>query len=153
MNKFLQLLALAVLCSACGPTVIYEETKAFPEAGWGYADTARFDFNIPTTEQAYDLVLRLEHAKVFPYQNFYVRLHTGFPSGKRTSEQVSLQLAGDFGAWLGDCGGEICEQDITILRNAKFEEAGMYYLTMEQYTRESVLASVGAVGLAVVETE
>lgn len=153
MYKFIAPLFCLGLFSACGPTVIYQETKDIPEAGWAYADTARFEFEIPNTAQAYDLVLNLEHGTAFPYQNFYVKLHTGFPSGKRTSEQVSLQLAGDFGAWLGGCSGEACDQEITILRNAKFADTGDYYLTVEQFSRQPVLSSIDAVGLAVVKSE
>ena len=144
---------MATLLFACGPTVIYDQQKEMPETGWAYQDTARYDFSIPATDQAYDLVLNLEYGTAFPYQNFYVKIHTGFPSGKRTTEEVSLQLAGDFGAWLGDCGGEVCDQEITILRNAKFAETGEYYLTVEQYTREPVLGGIDALGLAVRESE
>ena len=146
-------LLLLCLLSACGPTVIYEQAKELPAGGWAYADSARFAFNIPETGQAYDLVLQLKHDATFPYQNFYVKLHTGFPSNKRTSEQISLQLAGDFGAWLGDCSDDVCEQEISILRNAKFAEAGAYYLTVEQFSREEPLRGVQRVGLMVVETE
>lgn len=153
MKKTLCLFAVAMLLFACGPTVIYDQQKEMPETGWAYQDTARYDFSIPATDQAYDLVLNLEHGTAFPYQNFYVKIHTGFPSGKRTTEEVSLQLAGDFGAWLGDCGGEVCDQEITILRNAKFAETGAYYLTVEQYTREPVLGGIDALGLAVRESE
>jgi gliding motility-associated lipoprotein GldH len=144
---------LLVLFTSCGPTVIYEQTKPLPGSGWTYADSARFDFTIPNAEQAYDLVLELTYEDNFPSQNFYVQLHTGFPSGKRTTEQLSLQLAGDFGAWLGDCGGGSCEQELTILRHARFKDVGDYYLTVVQHTREEALAGVGSVGLVVREAE
>lgn len=153
MYKFIAALSFLGLFSACGPTVIYEQEKEFPPTGWAYPDSARYDFTIPSTEQAYNLVLKLDHGTAFPYQNFYVKLHTGFPSGKRTTEQVSLQLAGDFGAWLGDCSSDACKLDITILRNAKFAETGAYYLTVEQFTREPILGQIGGVGLAVVEVD
>lgn len=153
MYKLLSALLFLAILSACGPTVIYEQHQELPATGWAYADSARFEFKVPDTGQAYDLVLSLTHSADFPYQNFYVKLHTGFPSGKRTSEQLSLQLAGDFGAWLGDCSGAVCEQEITILRNARFADTGDYYLTVEQFSREEPLAGVGSVGLAVVETE
>jgi gliding motility-associated lipoprotein GldH len=153
MQKIFYFFALVSLLSSCGPTVIYEQEKEVPTAGWAYQDSARFDFSIPEADQAYDLVLKLEHGTTFPYQNFYVKLHTGFPSGKRTTEQVSLQLSGDFGTWLGDCNSEVCNQEITILQNAKFAETGKYYLTVEQFSREPVLGSVGSVGLAVLETK
>lgn len=152
MQKILYVFVLVSLLTSCGPTIIYEQEKGLPEIGWAYQDSARFEFVIPKAEQAYDLVLKLEHGTIFPYQNFYVKLHTGFPSGKRTTEQVSLQLAGDFGVWLGDCNSEVCDQEITILQNAKFAETGEYYLTVEQFSRAPVLGSVGSVGLAVQET-
>jgi len=153
MQKLLPALLFLTLLSACGPTVIYEQTKDFPAGGWAYADSARFEFNVPDTEQAYDMVLTLTHADNFPTQNTYVKLHTGFPSGKRTSEQVSLQLAGDFGVWLGDCSGAVCALEITILRNAKFAKTGGYSLTVEQSGREEILSGISRVGLAVVEAE
>jgi gliding motility-associated lipoprotein GldH len=152
MQKVLYFFALASLLTSCGPTIIYEEEKKLPETGWAYQDSARFDFFIPDVTQAYDLILKLEHGATFPYQNFYVKLHTGFPSGKRATEQLSLQLAGDFGAWIGDCNSAVCDQEISILQNAKFVEAGDYYLTVEQFSREPALGSVVSVGLAVQET-
>lgn len=143
---------MLLLLSACGPTIIYEQEKALPVSGWSYADSARFEFTVPTVEQAYDLVLTLDHDDNFPSQNFYVLLHTGFPSGKRTTEQLSLQLSGDFGDWLGNCSGGQCEQAITILRNARFADTGAYYLTVVQHSREAELAGVRSVGLVVQET-
>lgn len=153
MQQLIFAISLLCLLTSCGPKVIYEQTSTFPAKEWAYADSARFEFTVQDVVKAYDLVLTLTHGTDFPAQNFYVRLHTGFPSGKRTSEQVSLQLAGDFGAWLGDCSGETCEQKITILQNAKFADPGEYYLTVEQYSREEPLAGIGSVGLAVLERE
>jgi gliding motility-associated lipoprotein GldH len=147
------LFLLACLCSACGPTIIFEEEMQVSEAGWAYADTARFDFTISDPETAYNFVLHLEHDTEFPYQNFYVNLHTGFPNGTRNSQQLSLQLAGTFGDWKGNCSGTSCDMDITFLRNARFEQKGDYYLTIEQHSREPVLEAISTVGFSVVETE
>lgn len=147
------LILLACLCSACGPTVIFEEEMQVPEAGWAYPDTAHFNFTISDPETAYNFVLHLEHGTEFPYQNFYVNLHTGFPNGTRNSQQLSLQLAGTFGAWKGDCSGASCDMDITFLRNARFEQVGDYYLTIEQHSREPVLGSISNVGFSVEESE
>jgi len=151
MRLLFSLLLLSTLFTACGPAVIYEKEQTIDAAGWAYADSVRFAFHIPSTEQAYDYVLSLEHAENFPYQNFYVQLHTGFPSGKRRTEQVSLQMAGDFGEWYGDCGGETCRQEITILQNARFKATGDYHLTVEQHSRDTLLQGIGAVGLKIVE--
>lgn len=146
------LLPLVVCCTACGPNVIFTESKSFPESGWAYADTAHFKFVIPSTETAYDFVLSVDHNKEFAYQNFYVQLHTGFPNGKRQSQELSLQLAGDFGAWKGSCSGAVCTQDITFLRNARFEQTGAYYLTVVQHSREALLKGIEELQFSVAET-
>ena len=146
------LLLLLPLLTACGPTVVYEDSHPLPDTGWAYADSARFAFAIPDTTINYDYVLTLEHSPEFAYQNFYVRFHTGYPSGVRKTEEVSLQLAGDFGVWHGECSGTSCELEIPILRNARFAAAGDYVLTVEQFSRENPLTGVAAVGLRVEET-
>lgn len=153
MRTLLFLLLLTCLCTACGPTILFEEEMQVPETGWAYADTARFDFTITDPEKAYDFVLHLGHGTDFPYQNFYVKLHTGFPNGTRNSQQLSLQLAGEFGAWKGDCSGTSCSMDITFLHNARFKQVGDYYLTVEQHSREPVLGDISSVGFSVQETE
>ncbi|MFK8161540.1 MAG: gliding motility lipoprotein GldH [Lewinella sp.] len=147
------LFLLACICSACGPTVIYEEEVQLPETGWAYPDSTHFQFSITEPETAYNFVLHLEHGTDFPYQNFYIKLHTGFPNGKRNSQQLSLQLAGAFGAWKGDCSGTSCNLDITFLKNARFEQSGDYYLTVEQHSREPVLGAIESIGFSVEEAE
>jgi gliding motility-associated lipoprotein GldH len=91
----------------CGPEVIYDRAETLPAEGWSYADSVAFEFAIPDTVRNYDLVLMVEHDQTFPYQNFYVNIHTDFPNGRRTTQLVSLQLAGDFGAWLGNRGEKL----------------------------------------------
>lgn len=152
-NVLLLLCGIALGCCACGPTTLYEERLELPAEGWSYADSARFAFTVEDTAQAYHLVLSVQHAEDFAHQNFYVRLHTGFPSGVRTTEQLSLQLAGDFGAWLGNCSGGNCTLAIPILAQARFSTPGPYSLTVEQYSRENPLPGVGAISLAVTHAD
>lgn len=152
MRRLLIFCLLAATLSACGPKVVFSEEVSFPDSGWTYADSARFDFEIPNAEQAYDYVLTLDHSPDFPAQNFYVRIHTDFPSGVRRTEEVSLQLAGEFGAWNGACSGDNCQFEVPILRNARFEDTGKYGLTIEQFSRDNPLGGVSKLGFLVVES-
>jgi gliding motility-associated lipoprotein GldH len=151
--RFLLLLILPLLFTACGPEVVFEGKTDIPSSEWMYADTASFAFNLDNVDRNYDLYLDVEHGDDFGYQNFYIKLHTTFPSGKRQSEQISLQLAGDFGQWLGSCSGGVCKLSIPILKNAKFDVAGQYQLTVEQYSRDEPLMALKSMGLAVVVSE
>lgn len=153
MRLFIASALLCLLMASCGPTVVYEREYDIIESGWTYADSLSFDFNIKDTTLTYEYLLDLAHSAYFPQQNFYVKLHTRFPSGKRSSQQLSLQLADNFGQWYGDCSGAGCNLSIPILQNARFESAGSYSLIVEQFTRDNPLQEISAVGLRVVVTE
>ncbi|MEM6772519.1 MAG: gliding motility lipoprotein GldH [Bacteroidota bacterium] len=151
--RHLPLLACLILFSACGPEVVYKDAVTFPETGWSYADSTTFSYSLDNVDQAYDLVLDVNHGIDFPYQNFYVKLHSTFPNGKQQTEQLSHQLAGDFGVWLGDCSGDACTLSIPFLQNIRYTLPGEYRLTVEQNSRDEPLAEALGIGLRVVVSE
>lgn len=147
MLRCLVLLAFLPFLTACGPEIVYEEATVFADGNWAYADSVNFNFEVTDVDRPYDLDLTVSHGTDFAYQNFYVRVHTTFPSGKRETSQSSLQLAGDFGAWRGDCSGEHCTLSIPMLTDVRFEEPGAYAITVEQFSRDEPLAAIDGVGL------
>ncbi|WP_173021470.1 gliding motility lipoprotein GldH [Lewinella sp. W8] len=142
-------LPLCLLLTGCGPEILFERTQELPTGGWAYQDSVAFEFSVPDTVRKYDLLLNVTHDQSFPYQNFYVNIHTDFPNGRRTTQRVSLQLAGDFGAWLGDCGGTSCDLQIPVLSNARFAQSGTFGVVVEQYSRDEPLVGVRELGLRV----
>jgi len=151
--RLFPLFSMLLLLTACGPEVIYEKEVSFPESGWSYADSVTFNYTLEDVDQAYDLMLDVDHSTEFAYQNFYVNLHTTFPNGKRQLEQLSLQLAGDFGTWLGNCSGENCTLSIPFLQNIRYTLPGKYTLTVAQNSRDEPLVNVQGIGLRVVVRE
>lgn len=143
------LLFLLPFLSACGPEVIYEKDVDFPNGSWAWADSVQFNYSVQDTSRLYDVLLEVSHGTDFAYQNFYVKIHTTPPSGKRFGEQLSLQLAGDFGEWLGDCSGEQCKLVIPYLTDVRFRESGDYGLTFRQFSRDEPLAAVDGLGLRI----
>ncbi|MEO0733012.1 MAG: gliding motility lipoprotein GldH [Bacteroidota bacterium] len=147
------LLPLCLFLTACGPATLYEAEHALPDKGWTYGDVTAFTFTVTDTTQAYDLFLNVTHQPDFAYQNFYVLLYASLPSGTVDTQRVSLQLAGDFGSWLGDCGSSGCTLEIPILENVTYRVAGEYGLRVEQFSRDNPLAGVNAVGMIVQERQ
>lgn len=143
---------LLLFLTACGPSYLYQETRDLPDVGWTYADSLSFDFTIDDTLSIYNLNVTVDHGTDYPYQNLYVRLHTRFPDGQRLTEQVSLELAGKAGNWLGDCDSEDCSLLIPIQTDAYFNQAGNYRLTIQQFMRRDTLAGVEAVTFGVEDT-
>ncbi|MEM6398445.1 MAG: gliding motility lipoprotein GldH [Bacteroidota bacterium] len=148
---FLLSLAIFSLLTSCGPSYVYEEKHEFEEQTWAWKDTIDYTFEVPDTSTIYDLHLIVDHKDYFPSQNTYVKLKLAFPDGARTDEQLSLQLADKLGTWLGSCRGEDCTLDIPIQQGAFFNQAGMYTLTVEQYSRTEDLEGISAMTFALEE--
>ncbi|MEM1358512.1 MAG: gliding motility lipoprotein GldH [Bacteroidota bacterium] len=137
-------LCLYLFC-ACGPGIIYEESQTFPPTGWDYTTPANFRYHIEDTSKTYDLTLGVTHSSDFAYQNFYVRLYTTLPAGTIDTQLLSLQLAGEFGAWQGNCATSECTLTIPLISNLRYQVPGPYSLTVEQYSRDNPL--IGIYGL------
>lgn len=147
------LFLFVALISSCGPDTIYEKTYEISAGEWFYSDTLTYEVNIDDTLTIYNLYLDLEHSREYPFENMYVRIHTGFPSGERLSKQVSLELANEAGIWIGDCDSEICSVTIPIQMGAYFDQPGVYTFKLEQYMRRNPLPGVRSIGLRIEEAE
>ena len=130
-----------VLLSSCTDKPIYSESKSFSDA-WHFADSVHFDLPAPDTIEAYAMVLNVSHTTDYPFQNIYFRISTAFPSGRRVSTLLNIDLADKSGAWYGDCRGKNCNLQAPIRENFYFSESGAYKITMEQFTRVDPLTGL-----------
>ncbi len=144
---------LAFWSSSCGrEKIIYEKKIDLPSQGWAHADTLDFPFQIVDTTKIYDLVLEITHTPDYAFQNLYVLLHTRFPTGERTKERVSLELADATGKWQGATTGAVVATPIAIQTNAYFNKIGDYALTAEQFMRSDTLENVKSVTFKIEDT-
>ena len=141
-----------LILASCGQPTILDQAFDLPESGWTYTDSLRWDFEVADTNAIYDLLLTIEHATDYRYQNCYVRFHTLFPEGQRLTETVSLELQTQVGQWLGNCGGSDCALTIPIQQNAFFDQPGTYAIVMEQYMRQDSLAGIESFNLRIEDT-
>ena len=151
-GNFWFLSILAILLSACGPNYIFEETKPITANGWSYADSLQFEFNILDTTSIYNQSLVVNHTTEYGFQNLYVKVHTIFPDGKRTSQLLSLELASKIGLWFGDCNEEACSLEIPIQNNIFFPMPGTYAFVLEQYMRKDPLEGIQSFELKIEDT-
>jgi len=151
-NFLLPGFVFALVFLSCGPNLIYNQKFEIPESQWAYADTLDFNFNIPDTTSIYNIFLEVTHSTEFSKQNFYVLIHTQFPSGDRIREQVSLELSNQAGFWFGDCGSESCTLSIPLQEGAYFNQPGDYKITIEQYSRNPKLEGINSLALKIEET-
>lgn len=141
-NLVLMFLALTVLIS-CGESYLVEETTTFENQIWNYQNTVDYTFDNKDTTKTYSLYLDLTYNEDYYYQNIYVKVHTGFPSGRKVSDQVGIDLSEKSGKSNGSCSGDVCTvSNIVLVENVKLQELGKHTFTFEQFTRDEDLKGV-----------
>jgi gliding motility-associated lipoprotein GldH len=156
MNKILiisVLVLLATLFLACENESFFEQKKEVANADfWTYNDSIRFDFDLSDTSVTYNLMVDVEHAEKFAFENLYVKIHTIFPSGKQLGKLKSLQLIAPTGGWIGRKSRESVRTRIVLQDHTVFKEPGHYSIVFEQFMRRDSLYGIHAIGLAVEKT-
>lgn len=134
---------------ACGNDYSFEKTINIPDASWSYENVLPFEFEVTDTTKAYQILLEVEHAGDFGFQNCYVQITTRFPNGEEKKQPVSLELAAQSGIWTGDCSGNDCTIEIPLQAKARFKQPGKHSITVEQFMRVNPLPGIKAVSLKI----
>ncbi|MBK9737379.1 MAG: gliding motility lipoprotein GldH [Saprospiraceae bacterium] len=142
---------IVFIVTSCGPKVIYSHKVNIP-LKWKYNEEICFEYQISNRSSPYDLRLCLVHTAEYDYENMYVNVTTIFPTGKKTTNPVSLQLANSDGTWQGNCSGDLCTVEIEMSTKAFFENIGKYTLCFTQYSRKDSLEGLVSMELKVVES-
>lgn len=150
-NIFITLL-LGFFFAGCGPKVIHDQKIELNDV-WSYTDHYDFSFDVTDTMPAYDIILKVEHDKFFPYQNIYTKVNTRFPNDKDAEHVISLNLTDKQNQWVGDCGSKHCTAELVLSENIYFNQPGKYVISLKQYGRTDSLAGVQSLQLLVQETE
>ena len=99
----------------------------------------------PDTNGVYDMEIKINHDKNYPYQNFYIRLSTKFPSGKQDTSITSLELLNANGSWAGDCSGDECSLILPLQSRFTFPEKGQYEWRIEPYMRTDTVQGINSI--------
>ncbi|NNF22290.1 MAG: gliding motility lipoprotein GldH [Saprospiraceae bacterium] len=147
MRKLLPFILISLLW-ACNEKPFFKEIVEMPEESWNHDDTIKFKVMVEDIESTYDLHLDINHEDYYPYQNLYLKIITAFPGGKRTQEQISIELAEKSGKWSGKCRRGQCRIKVYLLESFYFPEKGEYKFIVAQHTREEELEGINQMGLS-----
>ena len=143
----------AIFLFACGNGNFFEKTIKIPDASWSYDNPLPFEFEVTDTTKAYQILLEVNHAGDFGFQNCYVQITTKFPNGEEKKQPVSLELAAQSGIWSGKCSGNDCSIEIPLQGKAKFKQPGKFSITVEQFMRVNPLVGIKAISLKIKQLE
>lgn len=143
------LLACCLFLAGCNKDVIFEKTIQIPEASWQYDNPLPFEFEVTDTTKTYQVLMEVEHAGDFGFQNCYVQITTHFPNGEEKKQPVSLELAAQSGIWVGKCSGNDCHIEIPLQSKTRFKQPGKHRITVEQFMRVNPLPGIKAISLKI----
>ncbi len=150
--KVILSVGLVLLLAGCGPDYIFKEYQTIDSKGWDYNKRIDFQFEINDTSKVYNLILDVMHADTFASENAYVKVYTTFPDGKKTEQQLSLELASKTGNWFGKCSSGSCNLLIGLQENVVFAQSGTYKFSLEQFGRSNPLTGLSKIGLIIENT-
>ena len=151
--QFLQFLFFSsIFFISCGEHYVFEKTYELEKGAWSYDNTLDYTFEITDTTKIYNLLLEVGHSVDYGFQNCYFKIYTLFPSGERTDQVLSIDLADGIGRWQGDCGGQSCSVLVDIQKQAFFNALGQHTITLEQYMRKNPLKGIESLSIRLEDT-
>ncbi len=137
---------------SCGDNYLFEKNYTIEKGEWMYENTLDYAFEITDTTKIYNLLLEVEHSTDYAYQNCYFKIYTQFPSGEKTDQLLSIDLADGIGRWQGDCGSSTCTVLLDIQKQVFFNALGTHTITLEQYMRKNPLKGIEQLAIKLEDT-
>lgn len=152
-NYLFSLLFLSsIFLLSCGEDYLFEKNYEIEKGAWKYDNTLAYTLDITDTTKVYNLLLEVEHSIDYSYQNCYFKIYTQFPSGEKTEQLLSIDLADGIGQWQGDCSSKSCTILLDIQKQAFFNALGTHTITLEQYMRKNPLKGIERLGIKLEDT-
>lgn len=156
----LLVIVLSLLLVACNENRIYHEKQDISDNIWDRSEKVTFQFEIADTTKRYNLYTDIRHTNFYVFSNLWMMVYTTYPDGTELEpERLPIDLADVDGRWYGDCAGDICDLEVYIQRNIRFDQVGTYTITFEQIMRSKDVPSlerlpgIMALGLSVERIE
>ncbi|MFK7980028.1 MAG: gliding motility lipoprotein GldH [Saprospiraceae bacterium] len=151
-HLFYCLFFASLFLTSCGENYLFEKTYEIEKAEWRYNNTLDYTFEITDTTKVYNLLLEVGHSVEYAYQNCYFKIYTQFPSGEKTAQLLSIDLADGIGRWQGDCDSKSCSILLDIQKQAFFNTLGKHTITLEQYMRKDPLKGIESLAIKLEDT-
>ncbi len=130
---------------SCSSQYFSEQHHTLTNSEWGYADTLVYDVDIKDTSSRYNILLEVIHSPEYLYQNFYLKIFTQFPDGEKIDQTLPIDFADHTGRWYGKCT-RVCELDVVLQENARFDQIGGHRFEITQHMRENPVRGIEKIG-------
>ncbi len=150
--NFFLIIIVSILSSSCSESgVIVNQSQAVKDAQWLSSDSLVFEFEIKDTVNYYDFSVLIRNTENYMWSNVYLFSDLTFPNGKTRRDTLEIQLADQYGYWLGHNSGTIVTTSAKFMQHRRFPLSGDYRMSITHGMREPILEEVTDVGVKVKE--
>lgn len=144
------LLLVVFLISGCRNNVYRQwEENLFKNYVWEKDKVVKFEPVIEDTERNYTIILGLRHIFGFSLPELPVELTIESPDGDVISQNYSIRILDEKGGEIADCSGSLCDIEMVIENDFRFEVPGKYLFTVSQNSEFEKLAGIMEFGLII----
>ena len=149
--KYLYLILLAFLISACDSSRIYEDYHDFDESFWHMDSVQSFQFQMEDTSKATNLLATFRNSAAYPFYNLYFQYNLLDSANNVLVEQLEEYHFFDpkTGAPLGSGLGDLFDHAVILQEKYKFPAKGVYTIQLKQFMRMDTLPYILSVGARV----
>ncbi|MBO7428805.1 MAG: gliding motility lipoprotein GldH [Paludibacteraceae bacterium] len=145
------LVALATSLSSCKDDAFYQASRMIPNEGWCKGDVVSFDFDMVDTASTYNVLVDIRNNNDYPFQNFWLFIHTVMPDSTEFSDTLNCVLADNYGKWIGKASGSMYHVPVAFRLDTKFPQTGRYHFDLIQGMRMDVLPGITEIGVRVLK--
>jgi|SRR5690349_23810353 len=149
MNKknIFSYLTIAIFAISCNHVYKEYDKKSFPTYVWKWGQEIHFNPTVQDISKTYKLTLGIRHVYGFQLSSIKVGVKSTSPSGKEVEKKYDLIIRDPAGNYLARCGGDLCDLEIVLEDNLKFEEPGQYKYSIVHKVQVDQIAGVMEIGL------
>ncbi len=143
------LIVLVFSLASCDNRRVYEKNIEFPQKAWLSDSVMRFQFNVESSRTRYNLYYNIRNTLSYPFQNMYIRFSLEDEQGNLVKTDLvnqdlfHVKTGRPFGSGLGS----VFDHQFLLLKDHKFNRAGVYDFSIQHYMRPDTLREVVAVGV------
>lgn len=152
-KKYLLSVVLGLGLFACGNNSVYEESKQIKNAEWSVDSLAVFSVPVVDTIDFFDVYVSVRNNNDYSESNLYLFIKTTSPQGSYVVDTINLQLADEYGNWLGKRVSRLWDNKFLFRRNVRFANSGNYKFAIQQGMRHNVLEGISDVSVTIEKTK
>jgi gliding motility-associated lipoprotein GldH len=122
----ISLVIMILLFASCDRIYRKYDKESFPSYTWQSGQGIIFTPKIEDVSKSYELVFGLRHVYGLKMRTLAISVQQIAPSGKESSKDYQLTLIDGNGEYISSCGGDLCDIEVAVETDVKFDEAGEY---------------------------